>query len=72
MSVKIIKLRTRIPPPPMPCRLLPASRTAMDLARQHSNVPPVKKASDARSTTGRPKMLLSSAVKGMVTAFDSR
>lgn len=61
-----------IPAPPTPWKTLPIkSRVRFD-ATQQKMVPQKKKQRDAMRITGRPKMLLSSDRKGMVTALVSK
>jgi hypothetical protein len=72
ISVKMTKQRTTIPAPPTPWIDLPTSIRTTPGATQHSIVPTVKQINDATRQSGRPKMSLMAAMKGIVTAFARR
>lgn len=62
-----------MPPPPIPCRLRPAKKTVKFLARGAQRaVPAVKKTTEEKSISLRPKMSDSAAMKGWKTAQANR
>lgn len=61
-----------MPPPPTPCTHLPTRRTTISSALQHNRVPMVKNAKLDINTQVRPKISLSAARNGIVTALVRR
>jgi hypothetical protein len=70
--VNMTRQRIMTPPPPIPCRHRPTSIVSRPRAMQQRMEPAVKRASDIITQTGRPKMSLREAMKGIVTAEVSK
>lgn len=65
----MIRLTDRMPPPPMPWMVRPASIVAMFLAAQQMIVPSVKRASAVKMMERRPKMSARVVVRGWMMAL---
>jgi hypothetical protein len=72
MSVNTTSPRIMIPPPPIPWILRPTIRIERLWAVQQTVVPAVKIPSDVRRQIERPKISLTAAIIGIVTAHVRR